>query len=152
MDSYRDDRLERERCMLLLGSMGTGRVVYTAEALPAVIPVRFSMAGDESLLLTADWSTALLRAADRNVIAFETGEIDPADGRGWSVTVVGRSEVLTPAETPTPAGAENAAMWFRLPTEFVVGRVLGWSPGAAPSGGPAAPPPMAGPRPLSPPD
>ncbi|WP_438295520.1 pyridoxamine 5'-phosphate oxidase family protein [Streptomyces sp. HUAS TT7] len=132
------DHLDREQALRLLAGMTTGRVVYTAEALPAVLPVRFRFAADGSLLLDTRAPSDLLRAADSGVIAFETGEIDSADGRGWSVTVVGRANVITGldgnggavgGEIAVSAAAEPPSPTvIRLRPELVTGRRLGEPP------------------------
>lgn len=122
------EMLNHDRSLALLAGMTTGRVVYTTDALPAVLPVRFRLAADGSLLLDARFPTDLLRATDGGVIAFETGEIDGADGRGWSVTVPGRAGVGTGQERRAAAAALGAVL--RLRPELVTGRRLGVPPQA----------------------
>lgn len=130
------DLLSRQQALHLLAGMATGRVVYTAHALPAVLPVRCSLTEDGSLLLDAHAPADLLRAAESGVIAFETGEIDQLDGKGWSVTVLGHAKVITrmeglmPARGPAaPADVEPAGRTvIRLHPELVTGRSIGVSP------------------------
>ncbi|HET6354459.1 MAG TPA: pyridoxamine 5'-phosphate oxidase family protein, partial [Streptomyces sp.] len=87
-------------------------------------------------LLDAHAPADLLRAAESGVIAFETGEIDQLDGKGWSVTVLGHAKVITrmeglmPARGPAaPADVEPARRTvIRLHPELVTGRSIGVSP------------------------
>lgn len=132
------DLLDRQQALRLLAGMTTGRVIYTTEALPAVLPVRFRLAEDGSVLLDAHAPADLLRAAESGVIAFETGEIDQRDGNGWSVTVLGRAQVITGVEGLVPAGSPAlpadvetpGRTVIRLHPELVTGRSIGASPKA----------------------
>ncbi|MER7540639.1 pyridoxamine 5'-phosphate oxidase family protein [Streptomyces sp. NPDC097704] len=130
------DLLDSRQAMRLLAGMTTGRVIYTAGALPAVLPVRFLLAEDGSVLLDAHPSADLVRAAEGGVIAFEAGEIDQSDGNGWSVTLLGRADVITGGDghmrtsgpdTAAPAGRTVIRMY----PELVSGRRFGALPRGA---------------------
>lgn len=86
--------LEREHCLELLRTVSMGRLVFTEHALPAVQPVDFRWwRGDVVIRIT---DPAMLAAASANrVVAFETDELDAEMYSGWSVTVVGRAQVIT---------------------------------------------------------
>lgn len=77
--------------LALLAGQSVGRLVYTVGALPAVLPVRFHLDDDGNLLLRAPAAAGLERAVDGAVVGFEAGEVDDADGSGWSVTVLGHA-------------------------------------------------------------
>jgi hypothetical protein len=77
-------------CLRLLATAGTGRVVYSDQALPAVRPVDFVVDNETVIIRTAPGSR-LAKAIQRAVVAFEADEYDPADGTGWSVMIVGAS-------------------------------------------------------------
>ncbi|WP_035792162.1 pyridoxamine 5'-phosphate oxidase family protein [Kitasatospora mediocidica] len=111
--------LDERQCLRLLADMSVGRVVYTVRALPAVLPVRFRLDGDGSLLLRAPAGSEVPRAVHDAVIAFEVGEVSGADGAGWSVTVLGTAQVL-----PGKGGAAPEEVLIRLRPEVVTGRVL----------------------------
>jgi hypothetical protein len=123
--------LDDQQALRLLAGMSVGRVVYTAAALPAVLPVRFRIADDGSLVLGTEARSDLLRAIGGGVIGFESGEIDEADGSGWSVTVLGRAQVDDGSEaTPSGPGTGSARtsapgqLRIRLHPDLVTGRRL----------------------------
>ncbi|MDH6132282.1 nitroimidazol reductase NimA-like FMN-containing flavoprotein (pyridoxamine 5'-phosphate oxidase superfamily) [Kitasatospora sp. MAA4] len=121
--------LDERQCLQLLASADIGRVVYTVAALPAVFPVRFRLDADGSVLLTAPADSGLLRAVDGAVIAFEAGEVDRTDGRGWTVTVLGRASPVT-----DPPGGEGGVaepsdrVRIRIRPGMVTGRMLDAEP------------------------
>lgn len=85
--------LSREECLARLRPGGVGRVATTHHALPAIIPVRYTMTNDE-LLFRAAGDQMLTQGCDGKVIAFEIDDAT-ADGRsGWSVMVVGTAHLL----------------------------------------------------------
>jgi nitroimidazol reductase NimA-like FMN-containing flavoprotein (pyridoxamine 5'-phosphate oxidase superfamily) len=90
--------LDRTECVALLKTVPLGRIVFTDQALPAVLPVNFSV-WDGSLLIRTGAGSKLAAATRNAVVAFEVDDIDPDNGKGWSVVVVGRSGVVdNPAE------------------------------------------------------
>ena len=100
--------LEPAECLTLLSTAPIGRIVFTEGALPAVQPVSF-LVHDDTVVNRAGSGAGLSHATDGVVVAFEADEIDVAARQGWSVTVVGRAELVTdPAEL-----AELAALPIR---------------------------------------
>lgn len=85
--------LSRDECLALLAGAAVGRMVFTASALPAVVPVTFALDGDAAVFQTAS-SSRLARVADGGVLALQTDEVDVANHSGWSVIATGRAEVL----------------------------------------------------------
>lgn len=70
-----------------------GRVGVTIGALPAIFPVNYRVIDGAVVFRTAPGSK--LDAATRGaVVAFEIDDWDRADRSGWSVLVIGRSEVV----------------------------------------------------------
>ncbi|MFE9171334.1 pyridoxamine 5'-phosphate oxidase family protein [Streptomyces kebangsaanensis] len=91
--------LDRQECLRLLGKVPVGRVVYTRQALPAVLPVNFALDADASVLVRTSARSDLVRAVDGVVVAFEADEFATETRSGWSVVVTGRARVVTePAE------------------------------------------------------
>ncbi|WP_327714262.1 pyridoxamine 5'-phosphate oxidase family protein [Streptomyces sp. NBC_00490] len=124
--------LDRQECLRLLAKVPVGRVVYTRQALPAVLPINFSLDTDSSVLLSTSQDSDLVRAVDGVVVAFEADEFDAASRSGWSVVVTGRATVVTdPAEherlsqsDPTSWMPVQDAVFVRIESEMVTGRAL----------------------------
>ncbi|MFF8534463.1 pyridoxamine 5'-phosphate oxidase family protein [Streptomyces sp. SAS_267] len=125
--------LDRQECLRLLAKVPVGRVVYTRQALPAVLPVNFSLDEDASVLLYTSAGSDLVRAIDGVVVAFEADEFDAATRSGWSVVVTGRAGVVTdPAEHErlSQSGPHSwmpvrDGVFVRIESELVTGRELG---------------------------
>ncbi|MER5352154.1 pyridoxamine 5'-phosphate oxidase family protein [Kitasatospora sp. NPDC002551] len=118
--------LDERHCRRLLAGSSVGRVVYTVGALPAVLPVRYRLGRDGSVLLSAAARSELARAVSGALVAFEAGEVDEADGAGWSVTVLGRADVSPDGPPPDarPADARPGRVSIRIRPELVTGRLL----------------------------
>ncbi|MGA5821095.1 pyridoxamine 5'-phosphate oxidase family protein [Kitasatospora sp. NPDC094028] len=127
--------LDEPQCLRLLSGTAVGRLVYTVGALPAVMPVRYRIAADGSVLLHAPTDSEITRAVADAIVAFEASELDEADGSGWSVTVLGRADVTSdieegrtnPAVVPAPARTAGHVT-IRIRPELVTGRSLPGSP------------------------
>ncbi|MFF4568283.1 pyridoxamine 5'-phosphate oxidase family protein [Streptomyces sp. NPDC001410] len=124
--------LDRQECLRLLAKAPVGRVVYTRKALPAVLPVNFSVDHDSSVLLRTSVGSDLVRAIDGVVVAFEADDFDVATRSGWSVVVTGRAAVVTdPAEQerlsrtgPRSWVVTDDAVFVRVEAEMVTGREI----------------------------
>ncbi|MGW3513198.1 pyridoxamine 5'-phosphate oxidase family protein [Streptomyces sp. NPDC000994] len=92
-DGFRS--MDRQECLRLMAEVPVGRVVYTRQALPAVLPVNFALAADASVLLRTSAGSDLVRAVDGVVVAFEADSFDAESRSGWSVVVTGRATVVT---------------------------------------------------------
>ncbi|MGW2522591.1 pyridoxamine 5'-phosphate oxidase family protein [Streptomyces sp. NPDC001617] len=129
-DAFRT--LDRQECLRLLAKVPVGRVVYTRQALPAVLPVNFSLDEDASVLLFTSAGSDLVRAVDGVVVAFEADEFTAATQSGWSVVVTGRAMVVTdPAEHqrlsqsgPRSWMPVKDGVFVRIESELVTGREL----------------------------
>ncbi|MFC9328040.1 pyridoxamine 5'-phosphate oxidase family protein [Kitasatospora sp. NPDC057015] len=128
----RTESLSEEECLHLLGTVPVGRVVYTAHALPAVLPVAFEVAADGRLVLAMRRGADVSRALDDTVAAFQADHLDEATRTGWSVMVHGRAQVVTdPAlherlrrTGPRPWVREAEPMFVTICPELVSGRRL----------------------------
>ncbi|MEU9573564.1 pyridoxamine 5'-phosphate oxidase family protein [Streptomyces massasporeus] len=129
--------LDRQECLRLLAKVPVGRVVYTRQALPAVLPVNFSLDTDTSVLLCTSPDSDLVRAIDGVVIAFEADEFDADTRSGWSVVVTGRARVVTDPVEHERLSQSGPASWMplrdavfvRIESELVTGRELRGTPG-----------------------
>ena len=121
--------LSRPECLRLLAGAKIGRVAVNVDALPAVLPVNYTLIGEDVVFRTG--SGAKLDAAlANNVVAFEADDVDPVYQTGWSVLVQGVArEVNGPADlervrlAPLRAWAGPGRDRFvRIPTEQITGR------------------------------
>ena len=124
--------LSREQCLALVASVPVGRVVYTDQALPAVMPMNFVLDGDEVVIHTASDST--LAAAVRNaVVAFQADDFDPDATTGWSITITGHARLVEDTEEVARLTRLSLRPWFpavngqfiRIPARYVAGHRLG---------------------------
>jgi hypothetical protein len=106
-----DDGLEvlsEQECRLLLEAETIGRVGLSVGALPAILPVNYSMA-DGMILFRTGMGTKLSAALSHTVVAFEVDHADPDRSEGWSVLVVGVAEPVDgPVEAPTSDGVPTS--------------------------------------------
>ncbi|MET8455623.1 pyridoxamine 5'-phosphate oxidase family protein [Streptomyces parvulus] len=121
--------LDEEECRALLSTHGVGRLAFTSEHGPCVLPVNYDVTEGDLVFRTAPGSAAAA-AADHEV-AFEVDHVDDATSQGWSVLVVGRCRAVTDPEAarrldraahtaPWAGGARTS--WFAVPTERLTGR------------------------------
>ncbi|WP_055524793.1 pyridoxamine 5'-phosphate oxidase family protein [Streptomyces graminilatus] len=129
-DGFRE--LDRQECLGLLAKVPLGRIVYTRQALPAVLPVNFGLDRDGAVLVRASASSELVSAVDGAVVAFEADAVDATTQSGWSVVVMGSAAVVTdPAEHarllrtgPRSWAPAPREVFVRIEPELVTGREL----------------------------
>jgi Pyridoxamine 5'-phosphate oxidase len=88
--------LTRSESLLLLGSVGVGRIVFTHQALPAIRPVNHVVDGGQ-VILRGHAGTAL-QSAVNTVVAYEADSISEGEHIGWSVIVTGVARRVRAAE------------------------------------------------------
>ncbi|MFJ9907676.1 pyridoxamine 5'-phosphate oxidase family protein [Streptomyces sp. NPDC101152] len=124
--------LDRQECLRLLAKVPVGRIVYTRQALPAVLPVNFGLDTDSSILVRTSATSDLVRAVDGVVVAFEADDFNAAEHSGWSVVVTGRATAVTdPAEHerlsrtgPLSWVVTQDWVFLRIEAEMVTGREI----------------------------
>ncbi len=94
-DEHGNIALERSECLALLGSVAMGRLVHTANALPAVWPLNFVLLPDAVYLLTSRGSPAWQAADAGAVVAFQADDVDVQGRYGWSVVVIGSTSLVS---------------------------------------------------------
>lgn len=87
------ESLTRAECLGLMGTVPIGRIVFTEQALPAVLPAGFVL-DDGDVVICAPAVSGLDTRIRGAVVAFETDGIDAGGRAVWSVTVVGRARVV----------------------------------------------------------
>jgi nitroimidazol reductase NimA-like FMN-containing flavoprotein (pyridoxamine 5'-phosphate oxidase superfamily) len=124
--------LDRQECLRLLAKVPVGRIVYTRQALPAVLPVNFGLDTDSSILVRTSATSDLVRAVDGVVVAFEADDFNAAEHSGSSVVVTGRATAVTdPAEHerlsrtgPLSWVVTENWIFLRIEAEMVTGREI----------------------------
>ncbi|UCM91538.1 pyridoxamine 5'-phosphate oxidase family protein [Streptomyces marincola] len=127
--------IDRQECLRLLAGVPVGRIVYTRQALPAVLPVNFALDTDTSILLRTATGSDLARAVGGVVVAFEADAFDAANRSGWSVVVTGPATLVTdPAEHQRllrtgprswmPSQPDSSVQFVRIEPAMVTGREL----------------------------
>ncbi|MEW2115716.1 pyridoxamine 5'-phosphate oxidase family protein [Streptomyces sp. NPDC005474] len=127
-DGFRE--LDRQECLDLLATVPVGRIVYTRQALPAVLPVTFSLDRDDAVLVRTSASSGLVGAIAGAVVAFEADAVDATAHSGWSVVVLGSAGLVTdPAEHarllrsgPRSWAPAPREVFVRITPELVTGR------------------------------
>lgn len=125
--------LGRQECLDRLRQAPIGRVVHTQNALPAVLPVNFSLDAQFAVLLRTSPESELVRSIDGVVVAFEVDAVDAVTHSGWSVVVTGHATLVDdPAEHqhltrtgPRSWIASPQDVFIRIASELVTGRELG---------------------------
>ncbi|RYE80291.1 MAG: pyridoxamine 5'-phosphate oxidase family protein [Myxococcales bacterium] len=119
--------LGREECVSLLGSQRVGRLAFTDDSGPDVLPVNYVMDGDDLLIVTTAYG-AIARATTNGRVAFEVDELDAPTESGWSVVVRGRatreSPLDLPAERPHPWADGTRTYALRIQPDIISGRRL----------------------------
>lgn len=122
--------LEPTDCRHLLRSSGTGRVVFTQDALPAVLPTPYVVWGDR-LWFPATHQGPLRHHVDSAVLAYHVDHVDRRERSGWSVTVVGPCRAVPHAHSPARARRlveEDGGRLLAVDLAHFTGRVLGGAP------------------------
>ncbi len=107
-------RLTRTECMARLSAGRVGRVAVNAQAMPAVVPVNYTLAEDLVVFRTKT-DGLLARACDGSVVAFEIDCLSDEGDQGWSVMVIGVATLLT-------GGAATRAQRLNLVSAMGEGR------------------------------
>jgi len=125
-----NDVLTRDESLQHLAAGSVGRVSVSSRAMPAVMPVRYSLV-DDRIFFWADPHDHPAAIADGTVIGFQADDIDPVLHEGWSVMVVGRAshvrqpEAVAALEEGTPRGwATASGPLVALSLDLVDGRRL----------------------------
>ncbi|MFF3886001.1 pyridoxamine 5'-phosphate oxidase family protein [Streptomyces sp. NPDC001914] len=129
-DGFRE--LDRRECLALLATVPVGRIVYTRQALPAVLPVNFCLEPDGAVVVRTSASSELASAIDGAVVAFEADEVDARAHSGWSVVALGPATLVTdPVEHarllrtgPRSWAPAPQEVFVRIAQEMVTGRQL----------------------------
>jgi nitroimidazol reductase NimA-like FMN-containing flavoprotein (pyridoxamine 5'-phosphate oxidase superfamily) len=124
--------LGEAEALALAATVPIGRVAYSRFAMPAVHVVNFALDGRDVVFRSRKGAKFGAAVAD-TVVAFEIDWIDERTHSGWTVTLLGRSRLVTAGAdiqrltklgiTPWAPGARE---WYiRISTQTVTGRRIG---------------------------
>jgi hypothetical protein len=122
--------LSPSECLQLLASCSVGRVAFSRDALPTIVPVNYCLL-DHDIVFAIETNRNMLRVMHDNVVAFEVDSIDSTTHLGWSIEVVGIARQITEGDsTWCRAGQLHLHPWvghrpnhlIGLATDHVTGR------------------------------
>lgn len=120
--------LSRQECLRLIHGVPIGRVAVIVGDVPVVVPVNFTLLGDDVVFRTAP-GTKLLAAVSRSAVSFEVDMADDATHSGWSVLVTGPASEITEPEEQAAARERGLDPWVegreryvRICSDVVTGR------------------------------
>jgi nitroimidazol reductase NimA-like FMN-containing flavoprotein (pyridoxamine 5'-phosphate oxidase superfamily) len=84
--------LTADECWRLAASVPVGRLAWSGQLGPAIVPVNFLLAAGRVHVRTAAYS-AQARECDDSPVAFEVDQFDAERRTGWSVVLRGRAHL-----------------------------------------------------------
>lgn len=128
-EESRLEPLSEEECIRLLATQPVGRIGITVHALPAVLPVNFTLL-DGAVVFRTIPGTRLDAATNKAVVAFEVDSYEPHGRSGWSVLVVGPATRMRAEEIEQVAALDidpwpldgRASHFVRIELSQVTGR------------------------------
>ena len=107
--------LSEFQCTELLASRDLGRIAFSIEDQPEILPINYATDGSIVVFRTAS-GTRLEEAVKRRV-AFEVDSWDPDTGIGWSVVVKGTAQEVTTGIDPFAAALRQRPVYPLAPGE-----------------------------------
>jgi len=130
IDSRGSTVLPAPECMRLLAvaaqDIGVGRIGLATDQAPIVVPVNFTVYGNQVLLRLG--IGFISHAAIDHLVAFEVDHVDRRTNSAWSVLVRGLATLIDDqdeasiAAAPKPLVAEPGDMVLAIRTDVVSGR------------------------------
>jgi nitroimidazol reductase NimA-like FMN-containing flavoprotein (pyridoxamine 5'-phosphate oxidase superfamily) len=111
--------LTEPECWDLLGSVSLGRVVFTAQAMPAIRPVNH-LVDDKTIIIRSHLGAAIVGhvAQDGAVVCYEADQLNLERHTGWSVIVTGLARLV---HEPAKARYEQLLEpWVARPMDYVL--------------------------------
>jgi nitroimidazol reductase NimA-like FMN-containing flavoprotein (pyridoxamine 5'-phosphate oxidase superfamily) len=111
MTSRNLEVLTAEECRQLLRAGFLGRIAVRIGEPPSILPVIYTVL-DDDIVFRTDPGTKLSAASMKTLVAFEIDEVDPLTRTGWSVLVIGYSEVIRDQATLQRVAALELEPWI----------------------------------------
>lgn len=121
--------LPKSECLELVATRSVGRVAFCTPDGPIVLPVNYTLDGDEVVFRTAPHNIIARNVKDRPT-TFEVDEIDDFTQSGWSVLIQGTGEFVDSVEDlsddarPTPWAEGIRTLFIKVVPRQVSGRRL----------------------------
>jgi nitroimidazol reductase NimA-like FMN-containing flavoprotein (pyridoxamine 5'-phosphate oxidase superfamily) len=120
--------LSHAEALQLLGGVALGRIAFTIDALPAILPVNHIVDQGAVIVRGHRGMEVVLKAAAGNVVAYSADKIDPSSYVGWSVTLTGVAKLIDrPAELARypsiiqPRGIREQDYVIRIHPQIITG-------------------------------
>ena len=116
-------------CFLLLQSVPVGRIGFVAGGEVAILPVNFTVDGQD-VVFKAAAGTKLSAVEVGHYVAFEADSYDTATKTGWSIVVNGLAEIIDSADEAARLdtlglsswGEGTDRVWVRIRPSSITGR------------------------------
>ena len=102
--------LKTHECLELLATKELGRVGFSVEDRPVILPVNYRIIAN-AVVFRTDPGAKLTTALTRSVVAFEVDDVASDERSGWSVLVVGRATELTDEPSLQEARQLKVSPW-----------------------------------------
>ncbi len=124
--------LDVSECRDLLGREVFGRLAFSTDAGPRIVPLNYAVMDEALIFRTTPYSELAREAVDREA-AFEVDDIDRDRHSGWSVVALGRVDAPEPRElgdlrtdwAPEPWAGGHRHLVLRLRWRELSGRRIG---------------------------
>jgi hypothetical protein len=116
--------LTRDECLQLLAGADLARIVMSVRALPAALPTRISLSGEDHLILASCEEPVIIAMRRGDVISVQIDGLEP-DESVWSVMASGIATAGTVDEMLRPAirdALDHGATLLSLPLTVVSGQ------------------------------
>ena len=123
--------INADECRRLLAEDVIGRVAVVIGATPMILPVNYSVDGEDIIMRTMPGSRLDI---GQGHAAFEVDSFDRATQSGWSVLFTGELEEVTGYQAKDmerlqalpvqPWAPGDRDLWLRLRPRFVTGRII----------------------------
>jgi hypothetical protein len=130
MERHESEQMTRDQCWEMLGTQSVGRLALCVAALPSIMPVQYSVDGDE-LAICLGHHELPNRSFDGAIVAFSSDFVDFTTRSGWNVQVQGRTAVPRELGLRTDCGSPTAGQIVYLAPVTLTGYRLSLCPFAS---------------------
>ena len=122
MEYPSENSISTENCWELLRGGWFGRLGLSVDALPAILPVEYSVAAGDLAVCLGHYRLSA-RSLNEAVVAFAADLIDPETHSGWTVQVQGRAR-LPQGSVSTECGRHEPGQIIYITPQTLRGETL----------------------------